>query len=98
MKIWKLFLIFFISYPVLIIIIPGIVFIIGFLFFYQDAPWCLKVIPTIILYPVRIVDMILSNFFSKQVNRYVIIIISSAIVAAFFTALFVAIKAVAKKL
>lgn len=102
MKIWKLFLIFFISYPILLCIFAGIMILIGFGFYYQNVPWILTMFIKAIGFPVVMVDFILtkliSNLVSKQASQYIAIIISNFIVAAFFTALVIGIKAVVKKL
>jgi hypothetical protein len=101
MKIWKLFLIFFISYPLLLCIVGVILVIIG-LGFFQNAPWFLTMFIKAIGFPVVMVDIVLSklisNLISKQASQYISIIIANFILSLFFTAMVIGIKAIVKKL
>lgn len=96
MKIWKLFFVFQLSYIVLFYLTFLVGMIIGFGFF-QNTPKWLSIITRIIIYPVGMVDKILTDTISKEISHFVIVIISSAIVAAFFAALVVGIKVIMKK-
>ena len=95
MKIWKIFFSFQLFYVVLFYLTFLVGMIIGYGFF-QNAPRCLSTITRVIIYPFGIVDKILTDTVSKEINHFIIVIISSAIIAVFFTALFVGIKAVVK--
>lgn len=97
MKIWKIFFVFQLSYIVLFYLTFLIGMIIGYGFF-KNAPKCLSKITRVIIYPFGLVDKILTDTISKEISHFIILIISSVIVAAFFTALFVGIKAAVKKL
>ncbi len=97
MKIWKLFFIFQLFYVVLFYLMVLVAIIIGYGFI-QNAPKCLLTITRVIIYPFGIVDKIITDTITKEINHFIIVIISSAIVAVFFTALVIGIKAVVKKL
>lgn len=95
MKIWKIFLVFQLCYILLVYLSLLVIVMIGW---GLGAPKCLPIIIRVIVYPVAIVIKILTDAISKEINHFIIVIIASAIVAAFFTALVVGINAVVKKL
>lgn len=97
MKILKLFLVFQLSYISIVYLLAGITIIIGFGFF-QNIPELLSTITRIVLYPIGIVMKVFSNTNIRQMHHFIIVIISSVFVAVIFTALFLGIKAVMKKL
>lgn len=95
MKPWKLFVVFFISYPVILYGSFLVILIIGF-GFTKNVPYFLSAITRMILGPVGLVNMAMSHFIPNQVNKFVIIIIADFIVSLTFTAIVIGIKTIIK--
>ena len=95
MKTWKLFFIFQLSYVAIVYLTILISIIIGFGFF-QNASGALSIITRVILYPMGLLMMLFAIITTKQINHFILVIISS-VISSIFTTIFVGIKALLKK-
>jgi hypothetical protein len=95
MKILKIFFVFQLSYIVLVYLSLLVVAMIGW---GLNAPKCISKIIRVIVYPVGMVMQIITDDISERIDHFLIVFISSVIIAALFTAMIVGLKAVVKKM
>ncbi len=82
MKFYKIYLVCFVSYAVLIISIGCAVILIGFsMGFHADVPDILMTITKIVLYPIGLVDSLMPFFLSKRISFVIAIGVADSIVS-----------------